>query len=484
MPVLIPSGIYSTGRFKVDLSPIDQVIKQRAAEKKAANDAATKYFNSLREKVNTAGVRDIDRKDGDGYTGLDRKMTEWVNYGSYNIDKISQPGSPEQAEFLRKYNEIQNGIERSKLALKNQEEIGKARVEGKYDIDADDLHVLDHVSKSIYSKDFYKPDGTMYGWGDLPSAVKPFSINDQKALLEACIHGIKPKVNPAKNRTDESTHKIYLTEEYDNDDLKKIGNNALNGYYGSKEARKFYNDRLLDADWLKNVTEAYQSVYGTDKIVSTPEQAVQADIIAKAKNMRSESSIDDPAYIEEQKIKAENRAFKRSKELAAIQDGYAKAHIKLSHKLAAEGKPAPAPTYGQIYSPYIKNDPSVGGLRIDLTDINGNDQNYILGMSGMTPVQPLTDANGKKYFKVREDGSWEGKNGQKIDKSRILDQPNDDYKKRSSSIKPENAPGSDVAISQYPENIQRGIIAFSRKNNISLDEALRVLKQNRPDVFA
>lgn len=481
MPVLIPSGLYSSGKFRVDISPLERVVKQREAEKKAANDAATKYFNTLKDKVNTAGVRDVDLQ---GKDGLNAKINNWVSWGSSNIEKIAKGGA-DYANFLKGYQTIMSDIDKSKQAYKVQEDLGKFKAEGKYDPDADDLKVLEHFGKSIYDKDFYKQDGTMYGWADLPSNAPQFDANSKSKFLTESIGGKKPTANFNTKRTDENTHRIFVTEEFDNDALKGISDNAANLFYTDKKAQKFYKDILSNKDWLTNAQKGFESVYGTGQIIDTPEKAARAEAIMYAKLVRGETSYEDPAYAEKMKKEAEQRQEQRNKEAANTRFGRDKELIKLRALYRDQDDDDDnTPTYGEYYSGNMYNSSQKPGHKmIFVKDMYEPHREFIIGGKPTDPnvPRPFTDGKGQPFYYVNPDGNWEGEGGRIIDK-RILQQKIKGFK--SSSISNPNAPGRDVAIAQYPKNIQKGIMAFSQQNNLPLDEALDILKKSRPEIFA
>lgn len=468
MPVRIPAGLYSAGGFKVDVSPLERVINQRIAEKKAAKDATMKYFTSLKDKINTAGVRDVDLKEG-----LQDEIDNWINVGTANMGKISKGGQA-YADFTKQYQKILSNIERSKNRSKFLTDLGKAQFDGKYDPDDDDVKVLDKVRLSIYDDKSRKDDGSEYTFADIPSAVPDFDPNSQTQFWTAAFGKAKPKYVESKVRKDKATGELFLPLEYTDDDIKEVANNTLSIYYGDKKAQKYYKDQLANPTWLKNANDAYQSIYGdknpdgTDNIVDTPEKAAQADAIVKARLAGSEVKITDKDELE-----------RRKKEFADY-----RAKINAKHKTTMKKyKKSSTPTYNEYYrANYLKTLPRKGGGSVNavyVDDMYGDHADF-LDKSG---VDPYKDSNGKEYWQLNSDGTWEGKGGKKLDRNIITDQKIRGYS-HGSNIDPVNAPASDVAISQYPENIQRGIAAFSEKNNLSLSDALEVLKQNRPDIFA
>jgi hypothetical protein len=448
MPVLIPSGLYSQGRFKVDLSPIDQVVRQRQAEKKAAGDAAMKYFSSLKDKINTSGVRTVDLEGG-----LQNQIDQWINQGTSNLDQISKGGQA-YSDFLKGYQGILNNIEKSKSRAKFETDLGKAAFDGKYDPDVDDLHVLDKISKSIYDPASYKQDGVSeYGFADLPANVPGFDPNKQNQFFTAAFGKAKPTYDEKNARIDNATGDIFIPKEYTDSDVKSIADNALNVFYGDKVAQKYYKNQLANAGWLKKANDAYESIYGAGQVVDSPEKAVQADAIMRAKLSGEEVKVTDPNY-----------AQKLRKEIAKVRS---------SGKKMPSAKAA-SDTIGSYYTRNAKKVTEDSGSdvnAVDYNDIIAEDLQYVL----QSKVKPLKNSSGVKYYKINNDGTWEGENG--IIPTRILNMKLKNYK--TSSTSPTQ---SDIA--QYPKNIQNGIMAFSQKNNLSLDDALSILKEQRPEIFS
>ena len=87
-------------------------------------------------------------------------------------------------------------------------------------------------------------------------------------------------------RTDTKTGQVIVPFKklYQPDQVKRIADEAADAVTADKSARKFYKKILDDPQSTKwqELNKAYQSVYGTDKIVSTPEQAAAADAIIRA----------------------------------------------------------------------------------------------------------------------------------------------------------------------------------------------------------
>lgn len=280
-----PSTLYTGGNVVLDSSPVVDYYSQLQFKKQARDEALNKYFTGLADNINTAGVRMKDLAGPLG--GVDNDIKAWQKHWMDNKDAIKKGGVAQQ-QHLSMLNNIQRRIGQSKEAAKKELEIGKAKFEGKYDPDDDDIKVLEKIGKSIYDPEYYKEDGiSEYGWGDLSLSVPDFDTKKQNEFWLAASRGVKPGrvFDEANMRLDKTTGKAFVPfkEVYSPDQIKKFADDGVDLVKGDRSARKYYN-KILDnptSDQWKRLNEAYQGVYGKNSIVSTPEQAAQADLILK-----------------------------------------------------------------------------------------------------------------------------------------------------------------------------------------------------------
>jgi len=287
MALINNPNVYTGGNVVFDNSRGLDLAAQLQAKKAAKDEALNQYFNDLPNKINTAGVRKQDLDDPK-YGGINREIEAWRTNWLQNKDAIKKGGIPQQ-EHLGKFQEILRKIEQSKQRAKTEFEIGKAKFEGKYDPDDDDIGVLSQIGKSIYDPTSYKQDGVSeYGWGDLSPAVPEFDADKQTKFWAGITKGLTPGKMYDYNaaRTDAKTGQVIVPFKklYQPDQVKRIADEAADAVTADKSARKFYKKILDDPQSTKwqELNKAYQSVYGTDKIVSTPEQAAAADAIIRA----------------------------------------------------------------------------------------------------------------------------------------------------------------------------------------------------------
>ena len=278
--------LYTGGNVVFDTSPTVEYAQRIQAKKQAKDEALNQYFNDLQTKINTAGVRQQDLSSPQG--GINDEIEKWKQDWLLNKDAIKKGGSPQQ-EHLSKFQNILRKIDQSKNRAKTELEIGKAKFEGKYDPDDDDLNILGNIGKSIYDPTSYKQDGVSeYGWQDLSPAVPEFDVDRQNKFWIAATKGIQPGeyYNTDKQRTDKTTGKVFIPfeEKYSAEQIKRISDGAAELIKGDKSAKKYYNKIINnpESDQWEKLNKAYQSVYGSNSIVSTAEQAAQADAILRA----------------------------------------------------------------------------------------------------------------------------------------------------------------------------------------------------------
>lgn len=286
----LPSGLYSQYTEVLDSSPFMKYnLERRAridAEKQAKDEALNQYFTDLQGKINTAGVRvqDLDSEHG----GINKDIEGWRQSWLANKDEIKKGGLAQQ-EHLAKYNEILRKIDQSKGRAKLELEIGKAKFEGKYDPTEDDLGVLANIGKSIYDPTSYKKDRVSeYGWQDLSPSIPDFDADRQGKFWAGATKGMTAgKIyDYDKKRTDVTTGQAIIpySKKYSAEQIKQIADETGDLVTGDKSALKYYSGVINDpnSDKWQQLNAAYQSVYGKDKRVSTPQQAAQADAIIRA----------------------------------------------------------------------------------------------------------------------------------------------------------------------------------------------------------
>jgi hypothetical protein len=405
-----PSSLYTAGAV-IAPTPNMALYANLLAKKQAKEEALNQYFTELGDKINTAGVRMQDLTGPTG--GINDEIMQWRNDWIKNKDSIKRGGIAQQ-EHMAKLNQIQRKIAQSKHRATLALELGKAKFEGKYDPDDDDLNVIENIDKSIYDPTSYKQDGvTEYGWQDLSPSVPDFDLNKQNQFWTTASRGVKPGriFDESKMRVDKTTGKAFVPyqEAYSPEQIKKISDDAADLVNGDRSARKYYN-KILDnptSDQWKKLNDAYQGIYGKNTIVETPEQAAQADLIIKA------SGVFDAG---EQLVTDQDLAFQRSLAKMAYNSGL------ISSRSSGKGQgPTDLSKYdllGDYGDKVVNIDIPLLGVKqnvVKVKDIGAQDMNIITANGTVQPYK----VGDEKYFIVRDDGDWEGKGGRVVNRANV-----------------------------------------------------------------
>jgi hypothetical protein len=282
MPINLPQGLGNQFTAVVDTTPLMQFNLQQKAKRQAMEDATAQYFDKELRELNPNGVRDVHK------SGIVADINDAKAYWMQNKEKVMK-GGLERAEFEKKMQNAAYNIQKAKDRDKFLLELGKAKFEGKYNPEEDDLKVIENVGKSIYDKSSYKDDGVSdYSWGDLSTSIPDFDADKQSKFWTAATKGLSAgKVyDYSKSKTNPTTGQVVVPFQkvFSGDQVKQIGQEAAQLIGSDKSAKKYYNKILNNPDseqWQK-LNEAYQRTFGKDKIVSTPEQAAAADAIIRA----------------------------------------------------------------------------------------------------------------------------------------------------------------------------------------------------------
>ena len=303
MSVRIPSGLYSQGQATLNTSDFTKNVIKDITAKKAAKEAVIKKADAIAKTINTAGVREQDLANpaDPNEPRLNAEIKNWYdNSKKGNVDLVE-------------YNNILHKVDQSKQRAKFQVDLGKAAIDHKYDPDDDDIHVNSLIDKSIYDKTSFKADGTEYGWLDLPANVPQFDPAKQTTFFSAVRGKSKPTYQEDDARVDNVTGDIFIPMAYGDSELKSQAEIASHLIDGSMEAKKYYN-KMFEKDSqgvrtpalkkeYQDLNESYQSIYGANEVIDTPEKAAKADAIRRGRAETQEVKVTDPNYANQLKIK-------------------------------------------------------------------------------------------------------------------------------------------------------------------------------------
>ena len=370
MAIIFPKGIYTEGQGIFDPTPY---IKALDAKKKAKDEAYTKYYDDLNKQINPAGVRSQDLVNPEDVTingqiiakkgdGIVNDIKKWQEYGIQNKNEINKGGMARQ-QFEGMQREILGRIQQSKNNVKFDTELGKAKFEGTYDPNDDDVKAQSRVSYSIYDprhykEHFYNPNytdnrGSEFNWGDISHSISTFDQTEKDKLYSYGIGNAEMKIigEPIKKG-----NVNVFTKKYSDQDLKKGADRVMAEIQDKpidmvhKRGRKTYNS-LKDNDpyWLAKADPIFQKYYG--KPIENAKEAAAADFLLKYSDITGEKT---------EKI-AQGRMSSGGGSKAIIWDAYGELVPKLKKE---EGNFIKGDS-GQIYHPINQLGSSYYNLFID-----------------------------------------------------------------------------------------------------------------------
>ena len=298
MAVQLPGGLYSGFTEVLDSSPTANrffILQQkREAEKKAKDEALNQYFHDVTKQLNPAGIRSVHLGGVQGQQpGIIDKINEWGGWSIKNKSEIAKGGTARMISDMMVQN-ILIDIQKAKDADKFLLEVGKAKFEGKYDPDDDDINVLDKASKSIYDQQHYKEDGVSpYSWGDLSTNVPDYDINK---AFEAGAKGMKggKTYDEGKGRRDPQTGLEWIpyTEKFSDAQIPQIAKNVASEYNTNKSAKKYWDTQFkkLSEDDYKKLNATYKQYFPQETIKLPNGQVLDMSNIDTAEELAIASS--------------------------------------------------------------------------------------------------------------------------------------------------------------------------------------------------
>jgi len=279
--------MFTGGAVVFNSNPTVQFQAQQLAKKQAKEEALNKYFDDQLKSVNTEGLREIDLRDPEKKgRGIADRIETWANNWKSNKESILKGGDAKMKSDME-LQDIRRQIAETKAGRTFFGDLGKAKAEGKFDPDEDELKLLDKVSLPVYDPRSKKPDGTPYGWGDVAPVVPEFDAKKQNEYWSAVTSGIKPGVvyDYDKAKVNKQTGQLIVPakEAYSPGQIKAMSERAGGIAMNDESIRKHFK-KILDSptseEW-ERLNKAYQSVFGTDKMATTEKQLAEADAIIK-----------------------------------------------------------------------------------------------------------------------------------------------------------------------------------------------------------
>lgn len=304
MALINPSNLYSGGQGILDSNRYVNFIANHEAKKQAQEEASTQYFAKLPEKLNLAGVRKQDLLDPETGRGITKEIEDWQTEWMRNKELIKKGGLPQQ-QYMAKFQQIANNIQKSKDRAKFELELGKSKFEGKFSPRQKDMGIITAIGKSIYDPNSYKPDGVSeYGFQDLSAAVGTMQPKDLLTFKKAAIGANKPEYDAAAGgiRMGDSG-KILVTKRYKPETIKSIGEQAAALASTSGKAQNYFEDLMEIPEEVEKATKALQQFVGPNELPDTPAKMAKGIMMAEALAYKAEE--------EEKDVEAERRFRKQ-----------------------------------------------------------------------------------------------------------------------------------------------------------------------------
>lgn len=395
MAVSIPREVFTLGAVQFNTQPLARLQGELMAKKAAKEEAVDKYLLELQGKIPKDQVRAIDRNL------FQQKVKNWIETG------IAAKGKPDaQQRVFEGFQELLADANESKAAGERQQKIAELKLQGK--IDEDDFPIIDSMSQSIYDQKFYKNPVTRqpYTIEDFSANIPAWDLSKRKQFIDFTKSGFKP-AGKANEREEYDPKAMATYKTYDQiftpQQIKDVSQKAIVAM-SDKSGVKTYKSILKEGEQkvpseeFTSLAKAYSMIY-PDDVMNTPLKVAQADVIL---SMMGPQGAGEKTIID----------YRKRASLRGTGAGGGASQINLFDydvlgKYEPQQKVIPAnPIFGIKESTedvvYVKDIPSED---LELITNNG-------------AVNPITE-QGAKYFKVREDGNWEGARGQVIDKSSV-----------------------------------------------------------------
>lgn len=324
MPINIPSGLYTGGRARLDLSPVVNTILKNRAAKKAASDAIIKNVQDQLSKVNRADIRDVDLND---YKGEDGKTYPGINslMNQFKYNSIVS-GVPD----TETYNKIMSAAGASKRRTSFISEAGKAQSEGKLNSTELDVNFFNNLNKSIFDPTSKKTDGTEYNWNDLPANIPDVKPSELKTLYDVSSQGVAKISNPLLTKQDAIAGTVQLVSEHSLNDAKNIAQQYAIVSEISPSVKKYYSLILKDDNFKKNYEPDFEKAFG--KKIETPQEAAMAYALKTAINDKKVETRNDPAV----KLRAQAEAREFAEKMKKLDRAHQEKMLKMRFKDADE----------------------------------------------------------------------------------------------------------------------------------------------------
>lgn len=415
MAIQLDPRLYTAGNVEFDSTPTVNLYGNILAKRQAKMDALDQYDRARINNINPQGLRDVDRQ------GFDQRLSNVQSFYNLNKDKIRKGTTPEAFEYEKILRDVSSYVNQSKERTAKQNAAMKLyqdrlKQDGRIPDDfITELHVNDSPIDADGSQSL---DITKW-----MSAPKPF--NQQNYLRSFSdikrIPG-QPKYTPNPDNPLKLTETIE--ETFDDGGKQVIAARAADKYQNSYSFSEQVKAEVADPISRKKLEDIFKQEYGTspsqmeDYATALTMSLIQPKL-AKTKSVDNKDAImkRQEAFREKMFNMAENGRNYRAT-LNQEKPGLGNYDIFGTYETNGTVQPKTVKVKIEDGSPF----PHYEEKEIYIVPANKVDVNHkkLFG-----DVPPVVDENGNKYYIRRDDGDWEGKNGQVISR-RVAAQKNMD----------------------------------------------------------
>lgn len=421
-------NVYTGGNVVFDNSRGLDLMAKLQAQERAKLDAVDEYVRGLNTKITPKGMRRVDEPV------FNEKYKAWVELGK-DRKKLLDPNV--RAQFDIAGQELLNFVEESKAT----EERKKPFVELLIDpnkakqLRPEVFGMVQKHDQSLYIKDeqgnFVKnPQRADIDYTSKLFKAPEFDFNKKIGEWSKGISaGEVPEFD--KGVVNSQTAEIYypVKEKFSKDQAIQIGLNAGRGVADDEDALMYYNDRLrtLPKSEYDRLNKIFQDKFGETREVKLPngqvvkernyitdtrpetlamaEAADWAERFVGKESMKAKSDFERKQQAQLNKIYIQDSLI-RSRRPGDLGDKNIGDYDILGNYIKSKGKTLTkdilAPTAGSAAKKITQSLTIVPYGEIDAED------KKIIG-----DVDPISDGN-QEYYIVRENGDWEGEDGQVI----------------------------------------------------------------------
>lgn len=411
MALINNPNMYTGGAVEFDASPHVRLYGQLLAKKQAEKEAFDNYFRDLNKNVNSAGLRNADRRV------FDKMLANWQKYGMENRDAIRRREGGADIKFMQDYQGLLNLVAESK----GEEEKKKPFVEIYTDpnkrelLDESSIEGLAAHDEPIYIEDetgaiVRNPNRKSFDYSSISFNPKPF---DQDKYFDQFKDVTRMELPPVVARDPATkTQTVTTTSVFDKEAKDLMASRAVAEYMNSRSFRN-----IIDKLDKSQYNDFFKQNYGRD--IETPADLAAAYTLKglQQKTVKSELKDDKQALSDQE--------FERQKQLLGMRQANAKDLIRFRQQFT-KGDPEMNDVWIDQYITRLGEEAKKSTQRLKYT-AGGKDlvEDLIpmdavlakaLEKGGRQPVDLTITADGRYrpiYLKMKSDGKTP--DGNKVD---------------------------------------------------------------------